>query len=108
MTEHGPEAEEELRPGAEVFSGDGVRVGRLKATLVKEDSLELDAIVVQESRAFSGHLLTPGAMMLVDELVVPAHSIAVASPHRVDLLLTAGQLRRLPPYLSQRRLQPTA
>ncbi|HEV3232741.1 MAG TPA: PRC-barrel domain-containing protein [Candidatus Dormibacteraeota bacterium] len=102
------DAIEALHPGAEVWSQDGVHVGWLEAALVARDGFGLEAVVVRESREFSGHLLSPGTLMLVDELVVPAHSLGKVTQERIDVILTAGQLRDLPPYLTYRRLQPSA
>ena len=93
--------------GAEVFTSDGKRIGVLSDTLVDVADYELQALVVKESKAFSGHLLAPGAALMEDEVAVPAHAVRSVSRERVDLALTSAELRRLPPYLSYRRQAPT-
>jgi sporulation protein YlmC with PRC-barrel domain len=88
--------------GAAVYSSDGTHVGELEGTLVDKDSLDLRALVVKEDGRFSGHFLRPGSMLLTDELVVPLTAVGSVSHHRVDLNLTASQVRKLPPYLTHR------
>jgi sporulation protein YlmC with PRC-barrel domain len=98
---------EEFRMGAEVFTSDGKRVGVLSDTLVDASDYELQAIVVKESKLFSGHLLAPGSALIEDEVVVPAHSLRGVTRERVDLGITSLALRCLPPYLSYQRRPPT-
>jgi sporulation protein YlmC with PRC-barrel domain len=93
--------------GAAVYSSDGTHVGELLGTLVDETSLGLKAVVVKEDGRFSGHFLSPGSMLLTDELVVPLAAIGSVSHDRVDLKLTASRLRKLPPYLTHRFATPT-
>jgi sporulation protein YlmC with PRC-barrel domain len=88
--------------GAAVYSSDGTHVGALEGTLVDRDSLDLKALVVKEDGRLSGHFLRPGSILLTDELVVPLTAVGSASHHRVDLNLTASQVRKLPPYLTHR------
>jgi sporulation protein YlmC with PRC-barrel domain len=93
--------------GAAVYSSDGMHVGELLGTLVDETSLGLKALVVKEDGRFSGHFLSPGSMLLTDELVVPSAAVGSVSHDRVDLKLTASRLRKLPPYLTHRFAAPT-
>lgn len=93
--------------GAAVYARDGTHVGELEGTLVDKDSLELIALVVKENSRFSGHFLRPGSVLLTDELVVPLSAVGGVSHDRVDLQLTAGRLRKLPPYLKHRFAMPT-
>jgi sporulation protein YlmC with PRC-barrel domain len=93
--------------GAAVYASDDAHVGELEGTLVDRTSLELKAVVVKENRRFSGHFLSPGSMLLTDELVVPLAAVGKVSHDRVDLKLTAGQLRKLPPYLTYRFATPS-
>ena len=102
----GPEAKD-FHLGAEVFAADGAHVGELEGTLVDQTSLELKGLVVKEGRRFSGHFLSPGSALLTDELVVPLDAVSSATHERIDLKLTATQLRRLPPYLTYRFATPT-
>jgi sporulation protein YlmC with PRC-barrel domain len=93
--------------GAPVYASDGTHVGQLEGTLVDKDSLDLKALVVKEDGRFSGHFLRPGSVLLTDELVVPLVAVGGASHDRVDLKLTASQLRKLPPYLTYRFSTPS-
>jgi sporulation protein YlmC with PRC-barrel domain len=95
-------AESEYRMGARVFASDGGHVGSLIGLVVDREALEPHALVVKESRWFTGHILSPGAALLVDEVAVPLEGVARVAPDRIDLALTADQVRRLPPYLTYR------
>ena len=54
--------------GATVYSSDGREIGTLRRVLVDSTDYELKAVVVKETHSFSGHLLSPGSMVLVDEV----------------------------------------
>ena len=97
-----------FHPGAEVFSRDNQHVGELRSTVIDEQSLELQAVVIKESKRFAGTLLAPGTAMLNDELLVPVALVKSIDRARVELTLTADQLRRLPPYLTYSRRYPSA
>ncbi|HEY3586493.1 MAG TPA: hypothetical protein VGK85_05050, partial [Myxococcaceae bacterium] len=88
--------------GAEVRSSDGRKIGKLHRVLVGGSDYGLKALVVKESREFSGHLLSPGSMVLTDELVVPKEAIREVSRDAIDLHIPARGARRLHPYLSYR------
>jgi hypothetical protein len=75
--------------------------------LVDKDDLELKAIVVEEGRLFSGLFLAPGSALITPDVVVPITAVANTSEDRVDLSLSAAEIRHLPPYLHYRRLPPT-
>jgi sporulation protein YlmC with PRC-barrel domain len=94
--------DEDFHLGAAVYSSDGTEIGKLSRLLVDKDALTLRAFVAKESRRFSGHLLSPGSWMLADELVVPRDDVGSVSHDRIVLKLTAGDVRKLPPYLSYR------
>jgi sporulation protein YlmC with PRC-barrel domain len=99
----GPQAgfsTDDFHLGATVYTSDGREVGELRRVLVDGKDFELKAVVVKEGRAFSGHLLSPGSMMLVDELVVPAGGVRQVAHDRIDLGLSTAQARRLHPYLT--------
>jgi sporulation protein YlmC with PRC-barrel domain len=93
--------------GADVYSLDEQHVGTLLSAVVDETSLELQALVVKETKRFAGTLLAPGTSMMNDELLVPAYVVARLARDRVELSLTAAQLRGLPPYLTYKRRYPT-
>jgi uncharacterized protein YrrD len=92
---------EDFHFGAPVFSSDGERVGDLHRLIVDENTMELHAIVAQETRHFSGHHLS-GHALLEDDLAIPIDALRSVSRERIDVDLTARQLRRLHPYLSYR------
>jgi sporulation protein YlmC with PRC-barrel domain len=88
--------------GAAVYSSDGTEIGKLSRLIVGKDDLTLKAFVVKESRRFSGHLISPGSWLLADEVTVPRSDVGSVSHDRIDLRLTAADVRKLPPYLSYR------
>jgi sporulation protein YlmC with PRC-barrel domain len=93
--------------GASVYSRDDTHMGRLESTLVEDSTLELRALVIKEDPGFWGRLLSPGSTLLTDQLVVPLSAVQNVSRERIDLKLTASQLRRLPPYLTYRFTTPS-
>ena len=94
-------SEETFHLGAEVRSSDGEEVGRLAHVLVGPD-YGLRALVIKESGRFSGHLFSPGSLLVNDEFIVPKEAVRSLSHDRVELSLTAADVRRLPPYLAYR------
>ena len=97
----GDQQKEQFHLGAEVRSSDGVDVGKLAHVLVGSD-YELKALVIKESRRFSGHLFSPGSMLVADEFIVPKDAAGKVTRDRIDLSLSAADVRRLPPYLAYR------
>jgi sporulation protein YlmC with PRC-barrel domain len=89
------------RTPSEVHSDDGKEVGKLAHLLVDGD-YRLKSLVVKESAGFSGRSLTPGSMLVADEFIVPKDAVASVTRERVDLKLSAAEMRDLPPYLSYR------
>lgn len=87
--------------GADVYSADGHEVGKLVHLIVGPD-YGLRALVVKENSAFSAHSLAPTSWMVADEFVVPKDAATKVTRERVDVRLSAADLRRLPPYLSYR------
>jgi len=96
----GPYRESDYHPGATVFSADGVHVGILDHVVVDHETWELREVIVKETRRSSGHLFAPGTALLTDDIIVPVREIHSVAHDRVDLALTASEIRRLPPYLS--------
>ena len=84
--------------GAEVFSGDGRVVGKLVHVLVDAD-YRLQALVVEEGRDFSGRILSPGSLLVSNQVIVPKDAVKAMTHSRVDLSLASADIRRLPPYL---------
>jgi sporulation protein YlmC with PRC-barrel domain len=92
---------EDFHLGAEVYSGDGKEVGKLVHLLVNGD-YRLKSLVVKESARFSGGSLSLGSMLVADEFIVPKDAVASVTRERVDLKLSAAEMRDRPPYLSYR------
>ncbi|HUZ89473.1 MAG TPA: hypothetical protein VMU49_06565 [Candidatus Acidoferrales bacterium] len=88
-----------LRLGVSIWSSDGKHVGDLEAMIAQQEGFQPEALIVQESKWFTGHVLTPGSSLLVDEVVVRMSEVGKVTRDRIDLLITADQVRRLPPYL---------
>src|SRR2546429_9207712 len=92
---------EDFHLGADVYSSDGKEVGKLVHVLVDAD-YRLRAVVVKESGGFAGGLLSPGSLLVADEVIVPREAVKDVTHERVDLALTSPEVRRLPAYLSYR------
>jgi sporulation protein YlmC with PRC-barrel domain len=92
---------EQFHLGAEVRSSDGKEVGKLVHVLVGPD-YELKALVIKESGRFSGHVLSPGSMLVNDELIVPKDAAGKVTRDQIELTLSSADIRRLPPYLAYR------
>jgi len=97
-------SDEGFHLGAEVRSSDGKDVGQLAHVLVGPD-YGLRALVIKESGRFSGYLLSPGSLLVNDEFIVPKEAVKSAGHNRIDLGLSAADVRRLPPYLAYREKQ---
>ena len=95
-----PFAATDFHPGAVAYSADGVHVGTLHRVIVDRESWDLQHIVVQETRRFSGHLFAPGTALITDDVVIPLDAVAGVTHDRVELTMTAAAIRSLPPYLS--------
>lgn len=87
--------------GAPVFAADGVHVGELHRLIVDEESLDPHAIVVKETRHFSGQH-TGGSALIEDDVAVPLSAVRSAHHDRVDLAVDAAAVRHTEPYLSYR------
>jgi sporulation protein YlmC with PRC-barrel domain len=92
---------DDFHPGAKVVASDGTEIGSLAHVLVDAD-YALEAIVVRESRHFSGSRLSPGSMLLNNEFIVPRRAIKSVDHDQIALSLTSAAARKLRPYLSYR------
>lgn len=92
---------EDFHLGAAVYSADDRHVGSLAHVLVDSD-YGLRSLVVKETGLFSGHLLSPGSFLVADEFIVPKRAVKAVTHDRVDLGLSADQVRRLKPYIQYR------
>src|SRR5690348_17606672 len=97
---------EDFHLGADVFASDGKEVGKLVHVLVGDD-YTLRAGVIKESIGFSGRLLSPGSLLVADEVIVPRDAVKDVTHERIDLTLDSAAVRRLPPYLSYREKSET-
>jgi len=70
---------------------------------VDENDFDLKALVVEEDNEFSGYALRPGTALMIPDIVVPVAAVATATEDRVDLSISADDVRNLPPYLTFRR-----
>lgn len=85
--------------GAPVYCADGKHVGTLRRLIVDGDSLEVHAIVVKETRRFSGHYVA-GTGLLEDDIAIPLDAVRSVSRDRVDLSIDSARARRTAPYLT--------
>lgn len=92
---------EDFHFGAAVYCRDGTHVGDLRRIIVDEQSLDLHSLVVKETRGFSGHSLA-GSSLLEDDVAVPVSAVLTVNRERIDLSMTAAEVRRTEPYLSYR------
>jgi len=92
---------EDFHLGAEVRSSDGKDIGKLVHVVVGPD-YELRALIVRENAAFSAHRFAPSSWLLADEFIVPKEAATAVTHDRVELSLSAGEARRLPPYIGYR------
>lgn len=84
-----------------MLASDGKEIGELVHVLTDAD-YSLKAIVIRESRGFSGSWLSPGSLLVNDEFVAPRDAIKSAGHDAIRLSLSSGDARKLPPYLSYR------
>jgi sporulation protein YlmC with PRC-barrel domain len=95
-----PHVASDFRLGAPVETSDGKHVGSLHRLVVDRDSWDLKEIVVKETERFSGHLLSPGSGLLIDDVAIPLTAVASTSHDKVALAVPAAEVRRMPPYLT--------
>lgn len=99
--------DEDFHLGATVRSSDGRDVGKLVHVVVGPD-YGLRALIVKESRSFSGSLFSPGSMLVADEFIVPKDAATRVTRDVVELNLASSELRRLPPYIGYQEKGETA
>ncbi len=84
---------------ARVYTQDGNPVGDLERVLIDREKWEMSALVVKETRSFGRLRFHPGTALLKIDIVVPLTAISQLSRDRIDLSLSAKDVRKLPPYL---------
>lgn len=87
--------------GAPVYASDGTHVGSLQRLIVDEESLDPHAIVVKETRRFSGHGIG-GSALLEDDVAVALADVRSVHRDRVELAADSTAVRHTEPYLSYR------
>ncbi|HET9848681.1 MAG TPA: hypothetical protein VFR68_09025 [Candidatus Dormibacteraeota bacterium] len=90
---------DDLHFGAAVYCADGTHVGALRRLIVDEESLDPHAIVVKETRHFSGQHLA-GSALIEDDVAIPLGALQSVTRERIDLSMTASQVRQTQPYLT--------
>lgn len=98
----------DFRLGADVFAGDGNKVGTLASVLVEAKGFDPKALVVKDESSIAGRLLGDEKFLITDEVVVPIGAVESASHDLVKLSMSVDDLRRQPPYLSYRFKDLTA
>jgi uncharacterized protein YrrD len=93
---------DDLRPGADVLSKDGHKLGTLRRVVLKRSDLTLTALVVDIGFLRSGHALWEGGLGLEYDRVVPADQVTAADDRAVRLALTATEFKDAPEYSDER------
>jgi uncharacterized protein YrrD len=93
---------DDLRPGADVLSKDGHKLGTLRRVVLKRSDLTLTALVVDIGFLRSGHALWEGGLGLEYDRVVPADQVTDADDRAVRLALTATEFKDAPEYSDER------
>jgi sporulation protein YlmC with PRC-barrel domain len=89
---------ERFHLGADVHTSDGKEVGKLVHVLVGPE-YQLRALIVKENASFSPHRLAPTSWLVADEFIVPEDAATKVTRDRIELNVTAADVRRLPPYI---------
>ena len=90
---------EDLHFGTAVHASDGTHIGELRRVIVDDETLDVHAIVVKETRRFSGHSVA-GTGLLEDDIAIPISAVRSATRERVDLTIAPAEARRTAPYLT--------
>src|ERR1039458_9590537 len=97
---------EDFHFGAKVVSADGKHVGFLNFMIIDGESFDIHAIVVKETRHFSGHEVAATALM-EDDVSLPVGAGKDVTRELITLSITpAGEARRTQPYLTYQLAPP--
>jgi sporulation protein YlmC with PRC-barrel domain len=102
MTTEAPQprrAVEDFHFGARVVSADRRHIGSLNLMIVDGESFDVHAIVVKETRHFSGHHVAATALV-EDDIAIPISAVREATRDQVTLSITSAEARRTAPYLT--------
>ncbi len=86
--------------GARVETSDGKHAGSLLRIVVDRDTWDLKELVVKETERFSGHVLSPGSGLLIEDVIVPLTAVQAVDHDTIRLTATAAEVRAMPPYLT--------
>src|SRR5687768_3611591 len=86
---------------ADVFSGDGHKLGSLKGVVLRRGDLSVTKVIVDVGFLRSGHALWEGGYGLEYDRVVSAQAIVAATEDRVELSLTAAEFKDAPEYTEE-------
>jgi sporulation protein YlmC with PRC-barrel domain len=92
----------DFRLGSDVVASDGSKAGTLASVLVEGKGYDPKAIVVKDDSSIAGRLVAEEKLFVTDEVVVPIAAVESATHDLIRLSMSAGDLRRQPPYLSYR------
>jgi sporulation protein YlmC with PRC-barrel domain len=108
MTTTGPQPRrsvEDLHFGAKVVSADGRHIGSLNFMIIDGESFDIHAIVVKETRHFSGHDVAATALM-EDDISIPVGAVKDVTRELITLSITSAEARRTEPYLTYQLAPP--
>jgi len=80
-------------------SADGKHIGSLNFMIIDGESFDIHAIVVKETRHFSGHYVAATALM-EDDISIPVRSVKDVTRDLITLSITSAEARRTEPYLT--------
>jgi uncharacterized protein YrrD len=88
----------DLHDGADVYSSDGHKLGRLSRVVLRAADFSATQVVVDIGFLRAGHKLWEGGLGLEYDRVVPIEAVARATDERIDLSLTAAAFKDAPEY----------
>jgi sporulation protein YlmC with PRC-barrel domain len=96
---------EDFHFGARVVSADGKHIGSLNFMIIDGESFDIHAIVVKETRRFSGNYVAATALM-EDDISIPVSAVRDVSREQITLSITSAEARRTEPYLTYHYARP--
>jgi sporulation protein YlmC with PRC-barrel domain len=102
MASQGPQPRrsvEDFHFGAKVISSDGRHIGSLNFMIIDGESFDIHAIVVKETRHFSGHYVA-GTALMEDDISIPVSAVKDVSRELITLSISSAEARRTEPYLT--------
>src|ERR1035441_5220746 len=96
---------EDFHFGARVVSADGKHIGSLNFMIIDGESFDIHAIVVKETRHFSGHYVAATALM-EDDISIPLGAVKDVTHDLITLSITSAEVRRTEPYLTYHYTPP--